>query len=475
MSSFFKGLIRGLLAVIPICLIVCALFAGQRLILKDKAPVSSEQATSDNISDADSAHALSGMSTGTKDNTASGKSTGGHQISAGGSKISHGESSQNSDSFNGTTTSLSGNRSDTDTIEAREHTQSQNIASNNLVGSGNTTAPNDHSKSGATTTSGTGTSDGTTPEPVLSFVGDMLFTENTLSRYNSTGITSMVSEELLSAMTGADLFMVNEEFPFSTRGEAAEDKQFTFRVDPSYVRIFQELGVDVTTVANNHALDFGVDAFTDSLDTLDQAGIARVGGGRTLEEAKAPVIRTVGDTTVGILGASRVIPVSSWAAGSARPGMFTAYDQTPLLNEISDLSAQCDHTLVYLHWGIEKDEYPQEYQRKLAYACIDAGADLVIGSHPHVLQGFEMYKGKLIVYSLGNFIFSNNANPTVLLQVQIKRDGTMAASLIPCVRVNGQMQRNTAPAALLSHLTELSYGVQVTADSDGNGQITAVP
>ena len=415
MNSFFKGLIRGLLAVIPICLIVCVLFAGQRLILKDKAPV-------------------------TTDNTASGKSTGGHQISAGGSKISHGGSSKNSDSSNGTTTALSGNRSDTDDMAV----------------------------------SGTGSTDtGTTPEPVLSFVGDMLFTENTLSRYTNTGITSMVSEDLLSAMTGAALLMVNEEFPFSTRGEAAEDKQFTFRVDPSYVRIFQELGVDVATVANNHALDFGVDAFTDSLDTLDQAGLARVGGGRTLEEAKTPVIRTVGDTTVGILGASRVIPVSSWAAGSARPGMFTAYDQTPLLNEISDLSSQCDHTLVYLHWGIEKDEYPQEYQRKLAYACIDAGADLVIGSHPHVLQGFEMYKGKLIVYSLGNFIFSNNANPTVLLQVQIKRDGTLAASLIPCVRVNGQMQRNTAPAALFSHLTELSYGVQVTADSDGNGQITA--
>ena len=347
-------------------------------------------------------------------------------ISAGGSRISHGGTSQNA--F----------RSDDTTIS---------------IDSGNTAISNDRSKS-----DNIRNSDDTTPEPVLSFAGDMLFTENTLSRYHQQGISSMFSEELLSAMTDADLFMVNEEFPFSTRGEAAEDKQFTFRVDPSYVRIFQEIGVD---------------AFTDSLDTLDQAGIARVGGGRTLSEAKAPVIRTVGDSTVGILGASRVIPVSSWTAGSARPGMFTAYDQAPLLNEISDLSSQCDYTVVYLHWGIEKDEYPQEYQRKLAYACIDAGADLVVGSHPHVLQGFETYKGKLIAYSLGNFLFSNSTNPTVLLQVHIKKDGTLAASLIPCARVNGQMQKNTAPAALFSHLTELSYGVQVTADSDGNGQITA--
>ena len=434
MNSFFKGLIRGLLAIIPICLIVCVLFAGQRLILTDRTSVSSRNAGFD----VDSVSAEQTVSDKrSSEDTALSPS----DISAGGSRISHGGTSQNA--F----------RSDDTTIS---------------IDSDNTTASNDRSKS-----DNIRNSDAAATEPVLAFVGDMLFTENTLSRYHQQGISSMFSEELLSAMTDADLFMVNEEFPFSTRGEAAEDKQFTFRVDPSYVRIFQEIGVDVATVANNHALDFGVDAFTDSLDTLDQAGIARVGGGRTLSEAKAPVIRTVGDSTVGILGASRVIPVSSWTAGSARPGMFTAYDQAPLLNEISDLSSQCDYTVVYLHWGIEKDEYPQEYQRKLAYACIDAGADLVVGSHPHVLQGFETYKGKLIAYSLGNFLFSNSTNPTVLLQVHIKEDGTLAASLIPCTRVNGQIQKNTAPAALFSHLTELSYGVQVTADSDGNGQITA--
>ena len=434
MNSFFKGLIRGLLAIIPICLIVCVLFAGQRLILTDRTSVSSRNAGFD----VDSVSAEQTVSDKrSSEDTALSPS----DISAGGSRISHGGTSQNA--F----------RSDDTTIS---------------IDSDNTTASNDRSKS-----DNIRNSDAAATEPVLAFVGDMLFTENTLSRYHQQGISSMFSEELLSAMTDADLFMVNEEFPFSTRGEAAEDKQFTFRVDPSYVRIFQEIGVDVATVANNHALDFGVNAFADSLDTLDQAGIARVGGGRTLSEAKAPVIRTVGDSTVGILGASRVIPVSSWTAGSARPGMFTAYDQAPLLNEISDLSSQCDYTVVYLHWGIEKDEYPQEYQRKLAYACIDAGADLVVGSHPHVLQGFETYKGKLIAYSLGNFLFSNSTNPTVLLQVHIKEDGTLAASLIPCTRVNGQIQKNTAPAALFSHLTELSYGVQVTADSDGNGQITA--
>lgn len=272
MNSFFKGLTRGLLAIIPICLIVCVLFAGQRLMLTDRTSVSSRNAGFD----VDSVSAEQTVSDKrSSEDTALSPS----DISAGGRRISHGGTSQNA--F----------RSDDTTIS---------------IDSGNTAISNDRSKS-----DNIRNSDDTTPEPVLSFAGDMLFTENTLSRYHQQGISSMFSEELLSAMTDADLFMVNEEFPFSTRGEAAEDKQFTFRVDPSYVRIFQEIGVDVATVANNHALDFGVNAFTDSLDTLDQAGIARVGGGRTLSEAKAPVIRTVGDSTVGILGASRVIPVSS--------------------------------------------------------------------------------------------------------------------------------------------------------------------
>lgn len=217
MNSFFKGLTRGLLAVIPICLIVCVLFAGQRLILTDRTSVSSRNAGFD----VDSVSAEQTVSDKrSSEDTALSPS----DISAGGSRISHGGTSQNAFRSDDTTIAISGDRS----------------------GSGNTAISNDRSKS-----DNIRNSDDTTPEPILSFAGDMLFTENTLSRYHQQGISSMFSEELLFSMTDADLFMINEEFPFSTRGEAAEDKQFTFRVDPSYVRIFQEIGVDVATVANN--------------------------------------------------------------------------------------------------------------------------------------------------------------------------------------------------------------------------------
>ena len=296
---------------------------------------------------------------------------------------------------------------------------------------------------------------------VISFAGDMLFTEYPVSRYEQHGISSMASDELLSYMTGSDLFMANEEFPFSTKGEAMEDKQFTFRVDPKYVQIFHELGVDIVTVANNHGLDFGTDAFLENLDTLDAAGIARVGGGRNTEEARTAVIKEVNGYKIGFLGASRVIPVASWTVGKNHPGMLTTYDPAILLASITELRNTCDYVFVYVHWGIEKDTMPQEYQRELARSYIDAGADAVIGAHPHVMQGFEFYNGKPIAYSLGNFLFSNSTNKTVLYQLTIEPDGSITPSIIPCQRIDGQMQVMTDKNSYYTYLEDLSFDTTI--------------
>ena len=304
-------------------------------------------------------------------------------------------------------------------------------------------------------------------EPVvISFAGDMLFTEHTVSRYERNGISSMASDDLLTYMTESDIFMANEEFPFSLKGEPMADKQFTFRVDPKYVQIFHDLGVDIVTVANNHGLDYGVEAFLENLDTLDAAGIARVGGGRSTEEAKTPVIKEINGYKIGFLGASRVIPVASWTVGKNHPGMLTTYDPAILLASITELRKECDYVFVYVHWGIERDTMPQEYQRNLARAYIDAGADAVIGGHPHVMQGFEFYNGKPIAYSLGNFLFSNSANKTVLYQLTISPDGSVTPSVIPCVRNDGQMQISTDKESYYSYLEGLSF--DVTIDENGN-------
>ena len=308
------------------------------------------------------------------------------------------------------------------------------------------------------------------PEPeepgsvLLAFAGDVMFSDPFLASYDKSGISAIADSEMLERMQNADLFVINEEFPFSLRGEAMEDKQFTFRADPKYVEIFQELGVDIVTVANNHALDFGRDAFLDTLDTLKSAGITCIGGGYHLSEASAPAVQTIKGQTFAIFGATRVSPSATWYASDSQAGLFQTYDATLLNQKIAEAHTEYDHVIVFVHWGIEKNETPEDYQRSLAKGYIDAGADLVVGCHPHVLQGFEYYNGVPIVYSLGNYLFGNRDGDTVLLEASYDSEGAPSIQLVPCKRVGSVLSRIQHPESLFQHLTELSFGVTVAED-----------
>ncbi len=311
-----------------------------------------------------------------------------------------------------------------------------------------------------------------TPEPepeesgsaLLAFAGDVMFSDPFLASYDKSGISAIADSEMLERMQNADLFVINEEFPFSLRGEAMEDKQFTFRADPKYVEIFQEMGVDIATVANNHALDFGRDAFLDTLDTLKSADITCIGGGYHLSEASAPAVQTIKGQTFAIFGATRVSPSATWYASDSQAGLFQTYDATLLNQKIAEAHTEYDHVIVFVHWGIEKNETPEDYQRSLAKGYIDAGADLVVGCHPHVLQGFEYYNGVPIVYSLGNYLFGNRDGDTVLLEASYDNEGAPSIQLVPCKRVGSVLSRIQHPEALFQHLTELSFGVTVNED-----------
>lgn len=262
--------------------------------------------------------------------------------------------------------------------------------------------------------------DGAGDPITLLFAGDIYLSNHVLEAYRRAGgLSGVLDDNLRSVIGDADLFMANEEFPFSDRGTAASDKEYTFRLPTEQVSIMQEIGPDIVALANNHTLDYGTDALLDTLDTLDQAGICRVGAGRNLEEAKALQVLEVGGRKIGFLAASRVLPVASWAAGANHPGLLSTYDPGILLNEIKAAKSACDYLVVYVHWGIERNTEPEDYQRTLGRQYIDAGADLVVGSHPHVLQGIEYYKGKPIIYSLGNFIFGSSIPKTMLLKVEI--------------------------------------------------------
>ncbi len=255
----------------------------------------------------------------------------------------------------------------------------------------------------------------------LLFAGDVYFSEHVMDAYRRAGgIGGVLDAGIRAEIEAADLFTVNQEFPFTSRGTAAEDKQFTFRVPPEKVSMLTEMGVGLVTMANNHILDFGPEGITDSLAALDGAGILHVGAGEDLEQAKKLEIVEIKGKKIGFLGVSRVYMAASWAAGAGHPGVFSTYDPSLALEEIRAARPQCDYLVVYVHWGIERNTTPEDYQRSMGRQYIDAGADLVVGSHPHVLQEIEYYDGKPIAYSLGNFVFGSSIPETELLKVVLR-------------------------------------------------------
>ncbi len=290
------------------------------------------------------------------------------------------------------------------------------------------------------------------------FAGDVLIAEAMEQYYDREGVTRLVSEELLAEMQNADICMVNNEFQFSTQGTPMEDKQFTFRTDPKYVQILQDMGVDIVTLANNHSLDFGTEALKYTFKTLDDAGILYAGAGDSVERAEALQIIEVNGLKFGFLAATRVIPVSQWNVEFRRPGLFTTYDDTRLVECIESAKEECDFLTVYVHWGVEREAYPEHYQTTIAKNCFAAGADLVIGAHPHVLQGIEFMDGKPVFYSLGNYIFAQTITKTALVKVEVQPDGEATYSLIPAYAKDGQTKAFIGDDAveLFDYMNEIS-------------------
>lgn len=306
------------------------------------------------------------------------------------------------------------------------------------------------------------------PEPVtVLFTGDVLLSDYVLNNYDHSGIEGVLSPELLQELRDADITVINNEFPFSTRGTQAPDKQFTFRVNPDRVSILTDIGVDIAGIANNHVLDYGSDALLDTFDTLEGAGIDYMGAGIDLSRASALITKEIGDKTFGFLAASRVIPVVSWDVQNASPGVFTTYDPTKLVAAIEAARSSCDYLTVFVHWGIERDAYPQDYQVTMAKQYIDAGADLVIGSHPHVLQGISYYKEKPVFYSLGNFIFNRDIPKTAAVKVTIDSEQEPVIQLIAATASNARTVAcdGAEKTAIYDYLEEISTGISI--DDDG--------
>jgi poly-gamma-glutamate capsule biosynthesis protein CapA/YwtB (metallophosphatase superfamily) len=285
-----------------------------------------------------------------------------------------------------------------------------------------------------------------TPPAVFEFmaVGDLMLGRTVGERILASGheiVFSQVAAELLQA----DLLAGNLECVITDVGKP-QPKSFTFRAPPAAAEALAEVGFDVVGLANNHALDYGIDGLADMLARLRVSGIAASGAGVDAAAARSPVILVRNGVRVGFLSYVNV-PVEgrtgfdtrSWAADDHTPGLAWGEPQA-ITTDVQNARALADVVIVMLHVGHEGRAEVIPLQAELAHAAIDAGAALVVGAHSHVLQGVERYGGGLIAYGLGNFVFDGFAIPSnysAIFSATISLHGVESHKWIPVVVDHG--------------------------------------
>lgn len=277
-------------------------------------------------------------------------------------------------------------------------------------------------------------------EVVLTFAGDICFDENYSNMYylsqRGGDISKCFSESLYEEMVKADIFMVNNEFTYTTRGEPIPEKAYTFRSNPKNVKLLADMGVDIVSLANNHAYDYGEVSLSDSLDALENAGMPYVGAGRNLEEAKKPVYFISNDIKIAIVSASQIErqdnPDTKGATENSA-GVFRCWGNQleDLLETIKEAKANSDFVVVYIHWGTENTDELDWAQTYQAPQIAEAGADVIIGGHTHCLQGIVVTKGVPVIYSIGNFWFNSKNLDAGMVKLTVNKQGLKSFELLP--------------------------------------------
>lgn len=294
------------------------------------------------------------------------------------------------------------------------------------------------------------------PEATLLAVGDIMMArqvETLMTRYGQEYPLSEVKDRLKQP----DITFGNLECAVSDKGNPLPGKGIWLRAKPEVMPELKDSGFDVLSVANNHSLDYDAEAFLDTLGWLQRYGIAQVGGGTDINQARAPYIMTVKGIRVGFLAYSEMTDVI-WSyqyprklkATETEPGV-APFEYESVLADVQALSSQVDILVLSLHWGTEYSHSPSDIQRDQAHGLIDAGADIIIGHHPHVVQGVEVYKQGLVAYSLGNFVFDQNRSrhtqEGLALEVKFKNSGISNVRLLPVIIPESQPRFDQSPRA----------------------------
>lgn len=311
----------------------------------------------------------------------------------------------------------------------------------------------------------------------LGFAGDVLFDDEyaVMANLLNRGVTieNGISEETLTAMRDVDILMLNNEFPYTDRGTPLEGKTYTFRADTDAVGYLEDMGVDIVSLANNHCYDFGETGLLDTLVTLEEAGMPYVGAGRNLEEAVRPVYFISGDIKIAIVSATQIERLDNpdtKGATENSPGVFRCWNPEKLYEVVAEAKENSDFVVVFIHWGTENVTEPDWAQLEQAPKLAEAGADLIVGAHPHCLQGVQYYGDTPVFYSLGNFWFNSKTVDTGFLRVNISKEGIESMQLVPAIQQDSRtaIVYGSEKERILSYVESISYGVKI----DGEGYIT---
>ncbi len=236
-------------------------------------------------------------------------------------------------------------------------------------------------------------------EIVISFSGDFNFADDWCTteymEAQPNGIYDCFSEDLLAEMNESDIMMMNNEFTYSDRGTPLSGKDYTFRASKDKVELLSVFGADIVNLANNHVYDYGPDALLDTMDQLSEAGVAYVGAGEDLDEASKIVYYVANGKKIAIVSATEIERSKNYTKEATEDacGVLKTLNPDKFTQIIRTAKENSDYVIAVVHWGTEGTLYPDSSQRRLAQTFVEAGADAIIGGHPHRLQGAAFEDG----------------------------------------------------------------------------------
>ena len=309
-------------------------------------------------------------------------------------------------------------------------------------------------------------------EVTFGFTGDFNFGENwcTTDYMNAqpNGIYDCFSENLLTKMQAVDILMVNNEFVYSDRGSALPGKAYTFRATPDKVKILEAFGADLANLANNHTYDYGEEALLDTMEYLTNAGVEYIGAGENLDEASKIIYYIANGKKIAIVSATEIERSANYTkeATANSAGVLKTLNPERFINVIKEAESISDYVIAVVHWGTEGNLYPDDSQKRLSEAFVSAGADVIIGGHPHRLQGAGFVDDVPVAYSLGNFWFSTGTLYTTVTEVAIKEDGSLSLKYLPCVQkdlTTSLITDTTEMEEFYHYLAAISNGIGIDA------------